>query len=119
MKSNEELKQENKAIRKAQTTPKYWINGYRLMAKEVAKTHWREYLSSMAVTSTNIPEPLSPMIIKWTGYSERQNKYKRGNQLSFTQGHSILIQMDIKFSYVFTKMEMPKEKVLIYQFIVI
>jgi len=75
-KSNQHLKKGNEAMRRAQNTPEYWINGYKLMAKRVEKTHWREYLSSMAVTSTNIPEPESPMIIKWTDYSKKKKEGK-------------------------------------------
>ena len=75
-KQNEMLKKDNEELRTAQKTADYWINGYKLMAKGVMKTHWREYLCSLAVVSTNIPEPVCPVIFKWTNYEALKRKAK-------------------------------------------
>jgi len=77
-KENERLKKDNEELRKAQKTSEYWINGYRLMAEGVMKTHWREYLISLAVVSTNIPEPVCPVILKWPGYGANKQRAKEG-----------------------------------------
>ena len=62
------LKKDNEELRKAQKSADHWINGYKLMAEGVMKTHLREYRFSLAVVSTNIPEPVCPVILKWPGY---------------------------------------------------
>ena len=77
-KENEILKRENEEMKKTQKTVDYWINGYKMMAEEVMKTNWREYLCSLAVVSTNIPEPICPVILKWTGYEALKSKTKEG-----------------------------------------
>ena len=40
------------------------------MDEEVASHQWKEYFSSLATVSTNTPNPVSPVIIKWPDYSE-------------------------------------------------
>ena len=78
-KENEMLKKDNEELRAAQKTADHWINGYKLMAEGVMKTHWREYLFSLAVVSTNIPEPVCPVILKWPGYEA----IKRNTKVEF------------------------------------
>ena len=75
---NKLLKEDNEEMKRAQQTADYWINGYKLMAEGVRKTNWREYLNSLAVVSTNIPETVCPVIIKWTEYAELKSKAKEG-----------------------------------------
>ena len=70
------LKKDNEELRKAQKTAEYWINGYKLMAKGVKKTHWREYLCSLAVVCTNIPQPICSVILKWADYGVIKLKAK-------------------------------------------
>ena len=53
------------------------------MAEGVMKTHWREYLFSLAVVSTNIPEPVCPVILKWTDYEAIKHKAKGGKDLFY------------------------------------
>ena len=77
-KENEMLKKDNEELRKAHKTADHWINGYKLMAQGVMKTHWREYLFSLAVVSTNIPEPVCPVILKWSGYEAIMRNAKEG-----------------------------------------
>ena len=40
------------------------------MAKGITAHQWKEYFSSLATISTNTPNPVSPVIIKWPDYSE-------------------------------------------------
>ena len=69
-KDHEELK----VLKNAQDTSEYWINGCRRMAEGIRETHWREYLTSLAVFSTNIPEPVCPVIFKWSNYERMLDK---------------------------------------------
>jgi len=48
----------------------YWIHGYKLMAKSMEKSNWRLYLKTMAETATQLPEPVSPVILKLEGYKK-------------------------------------------------
>ena len=78
-KENEMLKRDHeelKALKSAQDTADYWIDGCKKMAEGVRETHWREYLTSLAVFSTNIPEPICPIIFKWSNYERMLNKSK-------------------------------------------
>jgi len=78
-KENDMLKRDSeelKVLQSAQNEPDYWINGYKRMAEGVKKTHWREYLTSLAVLSTNIPEPVSPIIFKWSNYDRMLSRAK-------------------------------------------
>ena len=77
-KENQMLKKDNEELRKAQKSADHWINGYKLMAEGVMKTHWREYLFSLAVVSTNIPESVCPVILKWPGYEAITRTAKEG-----------------------------------------
>lgn len=74
---NCELRRDVQVLKSTQNTADYWINGYKMMAEEVKKTHWREYLFSLAETSTNIPEPISPVIFKWSSYEASLQKAKK------------------------------------------
>ena len=82
-KENDMLKKDNEELREAQKTADHWINGYKLMAEGVMKTHWREYLFSLAVVSTNIPEPICPVILKWPGYAAIKGKAKEGKDVFY------------------------------------
>ena len=78
-KENEQLRRDQEelaALKSAQDTPGYWINGCKRMAEGIKETHWREYLTSLAVFSTNIPEPICPIIFKWSNYERMLNKSK-------------------------------------------
>ena len=81
--SFKQIKKENEEMKRAQKTVDYWINGYKMMAEGVMKTNWREYLYSLAVVSTNIPEPICPVILKWTGYEATKCKAKEGKCLFY------------------------------------
>ena len=73
-KENAALKQDNVNLKIELNTADFWTNRYKVMSEEVEKTNWRAYLSSLAVLSTSIPEPVSPFIIKWTDYvTKKQN----------------------------------------------
>ena len=82
-KENDMLKKDNEELREAQKTADHWINGYKLMAEGVMKTHWREYLFSLAVVSTNIPESICPVILKWSGYEAIKGKAKEGKDVFY------------------------------------
>ena len=78
-KENDMLKRDHeelKALQSAQDTADYWINGCKKMSEGIKETHWREYLTSLAVFSTNIPEPICPVIFKWSNYERMLNKSK-------------------------------------------
>ena len=49
----------------------HWINRYKLMAEEVAKSNWTLYLSSLAVVATNTPISVSPVILKLPDYNNK------------------------------------------------
>ena len=66
--------EELKALKSAQNSREYWINGCKRLAEGVKESHWREYLTSLAVFSTNIPEPVCPVIFKWSNYERMLNK---------------------------------------------
>ncbi|XP_065887524.1 TNF receptor-associated factor 5-like [Dysidea avara] len=48
----------------------YWMYGYKLMAKSMETSNWRLYLTTMAETATQLPEPVSPVILKLEGYKK-------------------------------------------------
>lgn len=78
-KENDMLKRDHeelKALQSAQETADYWINGCKKLSEGIKETHWREYLTSLAVFSTNIPEPICPVIFKWSNYERMLNKSK-------------------------------------------
>ena len=78
-KENDMLKRDHKELKvlqSAQDTADYWINGCKKMSEGIKETHWREYLTSLAVFSTNIPEPICPVIFKWSSYERMLNKSK-------------------------------------------
>lgn len=84
-KENEALKRDREELQEmksAQTTADYWVNGCKIMAESVKQTHWREYLTSLAVLSTNIPEPVSPVIFKWSNYERMLKKAKEKGDTS-------------------------------------
>lgn len=68
--------EELKALKSAQDTTDYWINGCKKVAEAIKESHWREYLTSLAVFSTNIPEPVCPVILKWSNYERMLHKSK-------------------------------------------
>ena len=68
---NEELQKNNASLKNAQCRIDHSINGFVLKMDEgVATPQWREYFSSLAMVSTNAPNPVSPVIIKWPDYTE-------------------------------------------------
>ena len=49
----------------------YSIIGFVLKVDEAIATHrWKDYFSSLATISTDTPNPVTPVIIKWPDYSE-------------------------------------------------
>jgi len=48
----------------------YWMYGYKLTAKSMEKSNWNLYLKMMAETATQLPEPISPVILKLEGYKK-------------------------------------------------
>jgi len=67
-KENEILKQ---ALKSAQNRINHSINGLVLkMAEEVTDDSWKEYFLSLRTVSTNVPNPICPVIIKWSDYNE-------------------------------------------------
>ena len=69
--SNEELQKNNSTLKSAQGRMDHSTIGFVLKMDEgVAKHQWKEYFSSLAMVSTNTPNPVSPVIIKWPDYSE-------------------------------------------------
>ena len=69
--SNEELQKNIATLKSAQGRMDHSTIGFVLkMDEEVAKHQWKEYFSSLAMVSTNTPNPVCPVIIKWPDYSE-------------------------------------------------
>ncbi|XP_065887779.1 TNF receptor-associated factor 4-like [Dysidea avara] len=68
------IKEQNERLKQVQKSADYWINGYRIMAEEVKRNNWRLYLSSLAVVSTSIPVPLSPVVLEITNYNSIATK---------------------------------------------
>ena len=69
--SNEELQKNNATLKSAQGRIDHSTIGFVLkMDEEVTKHQWKEYFSSLAMVSTNTPNPVCPVIIKWPDYSE-------------------------------------------------
>ena len=77
---NEELQKNNTSLKNAQCRMDHSINGFVLKMDEgVATPHWKEYFSSLAMVSTNAPNPVSPVIIKWPDYGEIKQVVKNSN----------------------------------------
>ena len=69
--SNEELQKNNATLKSAQGRMDHSTIGFVLKMDEgVTKHQWKEYFSSLAMVSTNTPNPVCPVIIKWPDYSE-------------------------------------------------
>ena len=69
--SNEELQKNDATLKSAQGRVDHSTIGFVLkMDEEVAKNQWKEYFSSLAMVSTNTPNPVCPVIIKWPDYSD-------------------------------------------------
>ena len=68
--SNEELQKNDATFKSAQGRVDHSTIGFVLkMDEEAAKHQWKEYFSSLAMVSTNTPNPVCPVIIKWPDYS--------------------------------------------------
>ena len=57
----------------------YWIDGYKLMAQKMKKANWTLYLKTMAETTTQFPDPVSPVILHVSGYEQAK---REGNVLT-------------------------------------
>ena len=69
--SNEELQKNIATLKSAQGRMDHLTIGFVLKMDEgVTKHQWKEYFSSLAMVSTNTPNPVCPVIIKWPDYSE-------------------------------------------------
>ena len=68
---NEELQRNDVVIKSAQSRMDHSTIGFVLKMAEGITTHqWKEYFTSLATVSTNDPNPVSPVIIKWPDYRE-------------------------------------------------
>ena len=68
--SNEELQKNDATLKSAQGRMDHSTIGFVLKVdEEVPKHQWKEYFSSLALVSTNTPNPVCPVIIKWPDYS--------------------------------------------------
>ena len=86
--TNEELQKSNVSLNSAQNRGDYSIIGFVLkMDKAIAKLQWKDYFSSLATVSTDTPNPVIPVIIKWPDYSEMKQ----------------LVKSHVKFSSYFTR----------------
>ena len=47
-----------------------WINCYKQTADKMKRLDWKLYLRTMAETATRFPDPVSPVIIKFTAYKQ-------------------------------------------------
>ena len=87
--ANEELQKNNVTLKSAQGRMDCLTIGFVLkMAKGITKHQWREYFSSLATVSTNTPNPVSPVIIKWPDYNEVKQiakDIKYGNRGYYTR----------------------------------
>ena len=82
--SNEELQKNDATLKSAQGRVDHSTIGFVLkMDEEVAKNQWKEYFSSLAMVSTNTPNPVCPVIIKWPDYSEVKQVAKDANDSMF------------------------------------
>ena len=78
---NEELQKNNAILKSAQSRIDHSTIGFVLKMAEGITTHqWKEYFSLLATISTNIPNPVSPVIIKWPDYSEIKQIVKDGDE---------------------------------------
>ena len=78
--SNEELQKNDATLKSAQSRMNHSTIGFVLkMDEEVARHQWKEYFSSLAMVSTNTPNPVCPVIIKWPDYSEVKQVAKDAN----------------------------------------
>ena len=77
---NEELQKNNAVLKSAQSRMDHSTIGFVLkMAEGITTPHqWKEYFTSLTIVSTNDPNPVSPVIIKWPGYSEIKHIVKDG-----------------------------------------
>ena len=91
---NEELQKNDATLKSAQGRIDHSTIGFVLkMAERIGTHQWREYFSSLATVSTNAPNPVSPVIIKWPDYSEVKQIAKDAN----TSGRRD------EFYYIYTK----------------
>ena len=83
--ANEELQKNNATLKSAQGRMDHSTSGFILkMAEEITTHRWREYFSSLALISTNTPNPVSPVIIKWPDYSEVKQLAKDINKSGYS-----------------------------------
>ena len=69
--TNKELQKKNVSLKNAQNMRDYSIIGFVLKVDEAIAAHrWKDYFSSLATISTDTPNPVTPVIIKWPDYSE-------------------------------------------------
>ena len=80
---NEELQKNDATLKSAQGRMDHMTIGFVLkMADGITAHQWRDYFSSLAMVSTNDPNPVCPVIIKWPDYSEVKQVVKDSNPLS-------------------------------------
>jgi len=69
--TNEELQKNNVSLKNAKNMRDHTIIGFVLKMDEAIATHrWKDYFSSLATVSTDTPNPVTPVIIKWPDYCE-------------------------------------------------
>ena len=68
---NEELQKNDATLKSAQSRMDHMTIGFVLKMDDRITAHqWRHYCSSLAMVSTNDPNPVCPVIIKWPDYTE-------------------------------------------------
>ena len=80
--NNEDLRKSNAALKSVQRRVYHATNGLVLnMTKDVTADNWKEYFVSLSTFFTGALEPICPVIIKWSDYSELKQIAKDGNTL--------------------------------------
>ena len=69
-----------------QQTIDHWIKGYKLIANEMKRSHWKFYLRTMAEAATQFPTPTLPIIIRVSGYKDAKLKGKIVDTSEFCVG---------------------------------
>ncbi|XP_065888288.1 TNF receptor-associated factor 5-like [Dysidea avara] len=77
----------------------YWIHDYRLIAETMKKHNWTLYLKTMAETSTQFPEPVSPVIMKVEGYVKANNSTLFTSHFFTSGSGKYKFQLAISVSY--------------------
>jgi len=61
-----------------------WVTGYKAMAAAMKKNNWRLYLTTMAETVTQYPEPVCPVVLRIIGYQQSVQEELCSPQFRYT-----------------------------------